>query len=39
MATLCLASTCGHFLLLKAFDIAEASVLQSFAYIGSNIFN
>ena len=30
----CLASTCGHFLLLKAFDMAEASVLQSFAYIG-----
>ena len=34
MATLCLTSTCGHFLLIKAFDMAEASVLQPFAYIG-----
>ena len=34
MATLCLASTGGHFLLTKAFDMAEASVLQPFAYIG-----
>ncbi len=34
MATLCLTSTCGHFLLIKAFDIVEASVLQPFAYIG-----
>ena len=34
METLCLASTCGHFLLLKVFDMAETSVLQSFAYIG-----
>ena len=34
MATLCLFSTSGHFLLIKAFDMAEASVLQPFAYIG-----
>lgn len=34
MATLCLTSTGGHFLLIKAFDMAEASVLQPFAYIG-----
>ena len=34
MATLCLFSTGGHFLLIKAFDMAEASVLQPFAYIG-----
>ena len=34
MATLCLTSTSGHFLLIKAFDMAEASVLQPFAYIG-----
>ena len=34
MAMLCLTSTGGHFLLIKAFDMAEASVLQPFAYIG-----
>ena len=34
MATLCLTSTGGHFLLIKGFDMAEASVLQPFAYIG-----
>ena len=34
MATLCRTSTGGHFLLTKAFDMAEASVLQPFAYIG-----
>ena len=33
MATLCLTSTGGHFLLIKAFDMAEASVLQPFDYI------
>ena len=34
MATLCLSSTGGHFLLIKAFDMAEASVLKPFAYVG-----
>ena len=34
MAMLCLTSTGGHFLLIKAFDLAEASVLQPFAYFG-----
>ena len=34
MATLCLTSTVGHFLLIKAFDTAEASVLQPLAYFG-----
>ena len=34
MATLCLTSTGGHLLLIKAFDMAEASVLQPFANVG-----
>ena len=34
MGMLCLTSTGGHFLLIKAFDLAEASVLQPFAYFG-----
>ena len=34
MATLCLASTGGHFLLIKTSDLAEASMPQPFAYIG-----
>ena len=34
MATLCLSSTGGHFLLIKAFEMAETSVLQPFAYLG-----
>ena len=34
IAMLCLTSTGGHFLLIKGFDMAEASVLQPFAYIG-----
>ena len=34
MATLCLTSTGGHLQLIKAFDMAGASVLQPFAYIG-----
>ena len=33
MATLCLTSTGEQFLLIKAFDMTEASVLQPFAYI------
>ena len=31
---LCLAGVGGHFLLIKAFEIAEAGVLQPFAYFG-----
>jgi len=34
MATLCLTSTGGHFLMIKALEKAEASVLQPFAYFG-----
>ena len=34
MATLCLTSTGGHFLVIKALDMAAASVLQPFPYIG-----
>ena len=34
METMCLTSTGGHFLLVKALDMAEASVLHPFAYIG-----
>jgi len=34
MGLLCLTATGGHFLLIKAFDMAEASVLQPFAYFG-----
>ena len=34
MATLCLTSTGGHFLVIKAFNMAEPSMLQPFAYIG-----
>ena len=32
MALLCLLSTAGHFLLIKAYENAEASVLQPFTY-------
>ena len=47
MALLCLLSTAGHFLLIKAYENAEASVLQPFTYfqlffasiIGIYIFN
>jgi drug/metabolite transporter (DMT)-like permease len=34
MLLLCLAGVGGHFLLIKAFEIAEAGVLQPFAYFG-----
>lgn len=33
MATLCLTGMTGHFLLIKAFEAAEASSLQPFAYL------
>ena len=33
MATLCLTGMTGHFLLIKAFEAAEASALQPFAYL------
>ena len=47
MALLCILSTAGHFLLIKAYENAEASVLQPFTYfqlffasiIGIYIFN
>ena len=47
MAVLCILSTAGHFLLIKAYENAEASVLQPFTYfqlffasiIGIIIFN
>ena len=47
MALLCVLSTAGHFLLIKAYENAEASVLQPFTYfqlffasiIGIIIFN
>jgi drug/metabolite transporter (DMT)-like permease len=47
MALLCALSTAGHFLLIKAYESAEASVLQPFTYfqlffasiIGVTIFN
>ena len=34
MLTLCIAGIGGHFLLIKAFEMAEAGVLQPFAYFG-----
>ena len=34
MATLCMTSTGGHLLLIKALDMAGVSVLKPFAYIG-----
>ncbi len=34
MMLLCVAGVGGHFLLIKAFEIAEAGVLQPFAYFG-----
>ena len=33
MALLCILSTTGHFLFIKAFESAEASVLQPFTYL------
>lgn len=32
MATLCVMAVAGHFLLIKSYEIAEASVVQPFAY-------
>ena len=32
MAALCLTGVCGHFLLIKAYDVKEASTVQPFAY-------
>lgn len=37
MATLCLTGMTGHFLLIKAFEAAEASAIQPFAYL-QNVF-
>ena len=34
MALLCLSGVAGHFLMIKALEQAEASVLQPFAYLG-----
>jgi drug/metabolite transporter (DMT)-like permease len=34
MMLLCGAAIIGHFMLIKAFEIAEAGVLQPFAYFG-----
>ena len=31
---LCLTGTAGHFLMIKALEVAEAGVLQPFAYFG-----
>ena len=32
MAALCLRGVCGHFLLIMAYDVTEASAVQPFAY-------
>ena len=32
MATLCISGALGHWLLIKCYELAEASVLQPFAY-------
>jgi drug/metabolite transporter (DMT)-like permease len=32
MATLCLSAVAGHFLLIKVYELAEASAVQPFAY-------
>ena len=32
MAALCLTGVCGHFLMIKAYDVTEASTVQPFAY-------
>ncbi len=37
MMLLCIAGITGHFLLIKAFEIAEAGVLQPFAYFGITV--
>ena len=34
MLMLCLTVTAGHFLMIKALEVAEAGVLQPFAYFG-----
>jgi len=34
MLMLCVTGTCGHFLMIKALEVAEAGVLQPFAYFG-----
>jgi drug/metabolite transporter (DMT)-like permease len=33
MGTLCMTGATGHFLLIKAYEIAEASAIQPFAYL------
>lgn len=33
MALLCVSGALGHFLLIKAYEAAEANVLQPFAYL------
>ncbi|MEO1719615.1 MAG: DMT family transporter [Pseudomonadota bacterium] len=33
MAALCVTGACGHFLLIKAYEAADASVLQPYAYV------
>lgn len=33
MATLCVTGACGHWLLIKCYEVAEASAVQPFAYL------